>query len=606
VLLKFLAGWLILLGAVGCVSTLETPTALPPPTLPIATGIPSTPTPNLTRTAQAALPTATVEAKATPTNTAEMFAQAAAELKKYQPPESDPQALYDALARGASDFLTVTANGDVSLEGQPALAQLQDALLQIPNLPRDAKAQVVAIHTGDDQGGSRDCVFIALQGVMGLPIIGLERLGATYEPLPPVVFNATATAESRNFYAGQLETQDVTGDGFKELIYTLVFPGGSGVTNDLTVARWLDDAKKLHPIFHVSLINWAGESDYQIETTADASSIKITFPWFGAFDHKLLAHPTATQRWEYDAKKDIFVRVSQTIEAAKTPRQQLNAAEYLMRNGDLGGAINAYERAWNDPSLQAEDFGDSKADPQAFAKFRQAMLLGILGRDADAKKLLNDVSKSGDALKLLAQVYAKNSSGKDGALRGWIAMANAGDLYQLIYESKAGNLDFPFDADQVYFVGGVVAAYLGTHTGADKNPDALWSALQSFGLKTTSRVSADLDGDGTNEFLFVTETGGASPNKAQQLWFVYNKDKSWRVRALDLADTIQLNGESFPLAQGNARAVKFQLPAAYTPNAVALTWDGSRVVWLDAATLEPAAQNGSWSSVGGGVLEDDF
>ncbi|MCI0478186.1 MAG: hypothetical protein L0Y55_18235, partial [Anaerolineales bacterium] len=387
-------------------------------------------------------------------------------------------------------------------------------------------------------------------------------------------------------------------------------PGASGNTNDVTIARWLDENKKLRPIFHASLVNWAGEADYQIETSVDSSSIKLTFPWFGAFDHKLLAHPTATQTWEYDDKLDMFVRVSQTIEDAKTPRQQVNAAEYLFRNGDLGGAINAYERAWNDPALQAEDFGDSKADPQAFAKFRQTMLLGFVGRDADAKKLLNEVSKSGDALKQIAQVYAKNSSGKDGALRGWIAIANAGELYDLIYQGAAGNLDFPFEASEVYLPGGVVAAYLNTHgdaaqTSSAQNPDALWGTLQSFGFKTSSRVSADLDGDGANEFLFVTEQGGDSPNRAQQLWIVYNKEKSWRVRALDLADSLQLEPEPIALGQGDARAVKFKLPEAYTPNEVALTWDGARIIWLDAKTRKPL-ENGQWTTVGGGILEDDF
>lgn len=604
-MLKSLAGVLFLLAAVGCVSTLETPSALPPPTLPIATGVPITPRPNYTRTAQAQLPTATVETKPTPQDTAALFGPAAAALANYHPPESDPQVLYDALAQGIGKFLAETANGDVSLEGQPALAQLAQALGQIPNLPNDAAAQVAAIHIGSDQGGSRDLVFVALPGVLGLPLIRLERLGSSYESLSFLSPNATATAEARNFYTTGIEVRDVTGDEQKELIYTTMLPGASGVTNDVTIARWIPNEHAWHPVFRAALIDWAGESQYQFETTADAASLKLTFPWFGAFDHKLLAHPTATQTWEYDDKRDVFVRVSQSIEAAKTPRQQLNAAEYIFRNGDLGGAINAYERAWSDETLQAEDFGESKADPKAFAKFRQAMLLGLLGRDADAKRLLNEVNASGNSLAQIAQIYAKNSSGKDGALRGWIAMANAGDLYELSYESKAGNLDFPFEAGEVYAVGAVVSTYLNTHGDADKDPDALWKTLQSLGFKTTSRVSADLDGDGTDEFLFVTEEGGNSPNKAQQLWFVYLKDKTWRVRALDLADSLQVVGETFSLEKEKTRAVKYKLPDAYTPNQVALTWDGTRVIWLDADTLKPS-ENANDISVGGGASEDDF
>lgn len=603
--LKFFAGLVLVFMIVGCVSTPETPSALPPPTLPIATGVPVTPRPNYTRTAQAALPTATVETKPTPEDITTLLAPVADAFAEYQPPESDPRALYDVLAQSIGDFLTVTSNGDVSLEGQPALAQLQDALAEIPNLPEGTQVQAAAIHTGEDQGGSRDLVFVAMTRVMGLPVIALERLGASYTPLAPIAFKDISQAEARNFFPAQVSTQDVTGDGQRELLYVMEYPGASGVTKELTIARWENDEQEPRNLFHAALIDWAGESEYQFETTADAASLKIAFPWFGAFDHKLLAHPTATQTWEYDDTRDMFVRVDTRIENAKTPRQQVNAAEYLFRNGDLGGAITAYEKAWTDDTLQAEDFGESKADPKAFAKFRQAMLLGLLGRDADAKKLLSEVNASGDALAQIAQVYAKNSSGKDGALRGWIAMANAGDLYELIYESKAGNLDFPFEAGEVYATGGVVSTYLNTHGDADKDPEAVWNTLQAFGFKTTSRVSADLNGDGVNEFLFVTEEGGDSPNKAQQLWFVYNKDKIWRVRALDLADTLALNGESFALEKENARAVKYKLPDAYTPNQVALTWDGNRVIWLDADTLRPS-ENANNVSVGGGVLEDDF
>lgn len=605
--LKYLIGATLLLTITSCVSALETPVALPNPTLPIATGIPVTPRPNLTRAAQAAQPTATVAIKPTPQDTAKIFAPVAAALAQYQPPTSDPQILYDALAQSIGEFLAATSNGDVSLEGQPALTQLQDALGQLADLSPDSQAQVVAIHTGEDQGGSRDLVFVALPRVMGLPLVGVERLGASYTPLAPLdaKLGALASDEDRNFFALQATAQDVTGDGQHELVYVIMRPGASGITKDLRIARWDNAKQTLREIFRAALIDWAGESDYQFETTADAASLKITFPWFGAFDHKLLAHPTATQTWEYDDARDLFVRVSQSIQAANTPRQQLNAAEYLFRNGDLAGAIRAYERAWSDETLQAEDFGESQADPKAFAKFRQAQLLGIVGRDADAKKLLNEVAAGGEALAHLAQVYIKNSSGKDGALRGWVAIANAGELRELIDDGRAGNLDFPFEADEVYALGSVVSTFLNMHAAADQNAQALWDALQALGFKTTSRVSADLDGDGVNEFLFVTEEGGALSNKAQQLWFVYQRDKSWRVRALDLADTLILADETFALKNSTARAAKFKLPDAYTPNQVALTWDGARIIWLDAETLL-SDEGANAISVGGGVLEDDF
>ncbi len=592
--------------AVGCVSTVETPTAAPLPTLPSATGIPVTPKQEQTSAFQAAAPTGTVETLPTPQNTAELFRPAGDVLKNYQPPQTDPKPLYDALANGITQFLSGTANPDVSLEGQPALKQLQDALGQIPNLPQNAQAQVTAIHLGDDQGGSRDVVFVAMRGVMGLPILGIERLGPTYDGLAPISFQPTASPDDRYFYPASLDIRDVTGDKIQELVYTFEYPGGSATSTDLTVARWDPDQNQLKPLFHAVLMDWAGESDYSIETAADASTIKLTFPWFGAFDHKLLAHPTATQTWEYDDKQDRFVRVSQTIEPAKTPREQLNAAEYTFRNGDLQGAVDLYQRAWSDTALQPEDFGESKADPAAFAKFRQAMVLGLLGRTADANKLLTDAQKSGNALAQIVSTYVKANSGKDGALRGWIAMANAGDLYQLIYESKAGNLDFPFEAREVYLEGGIVASYLNTHGGADKNPAALWQALSALGFKPLFHASADLDGDGANEFLFVTEQGGSTPNQARDLWFVYKRENAWRVRNLDIADVQQIEADTVALPTGNGRAFKIKQPDAVVPSESALTWDGSRVIWLDATTLQPRPISNGWPVVGGGVLEDDF
>lgn len=587
----------------GCVSSRPTPTPALLPTLPVATGIPVTPKLNAPR-AQGE-PTATVETLPTPVNVTELFGEASRLLAMYQPPETDPQPLYDALAHGVGEFLMVTANGDVSLEGQPALEQLRVALGQLEHLPDKAEAQVTAIHVGDDQGGSRDLVFVAMQGVMGMPIIGLERLGASYEVLAPISFQEIRSADARYFYPVQLDARDVTGDNRRELLYVMEYPGASGTTDELTVARWLEDERDLHEIFHTALINWAGESDYQIETTADAASIKLTFPWFGAFDHKLLAHPYATQTWEYDDAQDKFVRVSESIEEPKTPRQALNAGEYAFRNGDLKSALALYERAANDATLEKEDFGESKANPAAFAKFRQAMVLDLMGRSADSKKLLSEAQKSGDALASVANTYAKNSSGSEGALRGWIAMAKAGDLYQLIYESKAGNLDFPFEASEIYLQGGIVSYFLNTHADADKNPEAVWGVLDALGLKPLQHTAADLNNDGVNEFIAVLQEGGTSPNQAQSLWFIYKRENHWRVRAIDLADTVQFEGAAITLPNSQARALKLKLPAAYTPNETALTWDGTRIVWLDAKTLEPRA-NEMWTSVGGGVLEDDF
>jgi hypothetical protein len=587
-----------LLALGGCISTRPTPTPLPAPTLPAATGIPVTPRPDLTMEAQ---PTATVETLPTPDNVTELFATVNERLAVYTPPETDPTGLYSALAFAAGEFLARTANGDVSMEGQPALVQLRDALEQIQNLPENAKVHVTAIHTGDDQGGSRDLILIAIEGVMGLPVIGVERLGATFEPMPPIALDDISTPDARYFFSRRVDARDMTGDGLRDLLYEYEFPGASGTTNQMTVARWLDDEQNWKQVFRADLINWAGESGYEIETAADSTGIRLFFPWFGAFDHKLLMHPNATQTWEYNQELDRFVRLNQTIEGPRTPRQAVNAGEYAFRNGDLEGALDLYERAWNDPGLEQEDFSESRADTAAFGKFRQVMILNLLGRGEEARRLLTESQASGDALASLANTYARNLTGNESALRGWIAMANAGDLYNLIYEGRAGNLDFPFEAREIYAQGGIVSSYLNTHPDADRDPEGVWNALDALGFKPLQRTAADLNGDGTNEFLVVTQEGGTSPNQSQALWFIYQHEGAWRVRSLDLADIVEFSGETVPLADGK-RALLLRL--IQPTREQTLAWDGMRITWLDGESLEPRADPGTY--VGGGILEDDF
>src|SRR5437870_5251468 len=47
---------------------------------------------------------------------------------------------------------------------------------------------------------------------------------------------------------------------------------------------------------------------------------------------------------------------------------------------------------------------------------------------------------------------------------------------------------------------------------------------RSWGLETSAAAGADLDGDGTNEFLFETPKDGG-----RRLWVVYRKNGRWLV-----------------------------------------------------------------------------
>lgn len=535
-----------------------------------------------------------------------MFAAAGELLNRTESPEADITPLYDALARGVIDFLTATANPDVSMEGQPAIDQLREALQTLSHLPADSKPQIAVIHEGDDQGGSRDLVLIILERVMGLPVIAVQRFGSDYRALPATTFLASPNREDNYFFPTQLETLDVNQDDLKEIVYVYEFPGASGFTQLLNVKRWDQDNARLQTLFRATLVTWASESQYQVNATSTPPTIKLTYAWFGPFDHKLLAHPNGTQVWAYDAAQDKFIKQNETVEPARTPRQQLNLAEVLFRNGDLNGAVAAYERAYTDASLDAEDFGESKADPAGFAKFRQAQVLGVLGREADARKLLGEVENSGGTLGELASAFSKSFTGKDGALRAWIAIANQGTLYKAIYESKAGNLDFPFEAREIYFEGAIVSSYLNTHPSAAQNPDEVRQALAGLAFSPRGWLVADLDGYGSNEFLFVTEEGATTPNQTQVLWLVYKVREAWRARNIYISEQLDLSDGAVPLPASKGSAVKLSLPPAFTPNQIALTWDGAHLIALNPNTLQPLDGAQLWPVVGGGVLEDDF
>jgi hypothetical protein len=531
---------------------------------------------------------------------ATLFNDVAAQLKTYQPPDTDPTILHAALTQAASEFLRANADPDKSLEGQSALDSLKTALGKL-SLPQDVKPNVAAIHLRDSEGGSEDLALISLEKMPGLPVIALHRLGSSYDAIPFNVITGNVDLKN-NFWSGSASGADLTGDGVGEAIYTYQVSGASALTTVLNVQRWVEETKELKTIFRASLVNWAGESTYGFVPASNARrDIQLTFPWFGVFDQKLLEHLRATQVWTYVSALDKFVKDSQTVEPAKTARQQVNGAENFLRHGELENAGAAFDAAWNDQSLANED--SVKADFRGFARFREGEVLALLGRDKDARTAVNEAQKRGGTLAKLAAAFLQNYSGTDGALRAWAALPSSVDLYQLLYQDEADNLGFPLEAREVFFKGQVLASYLDTHPDAAAQPDQVFIAVNALGLKTLSSNVIDLDGDGTNEFLFVTQEGGSSPNQAQDLWMVYNRDDHWAARIIFQSDTVTLE-DATPLAKGNA--VRIKLSPNFEPSEQALTWNQTRVIFLQLPSLQPRPDQSEWPSVGDGKLDDDF
>jgi hypothetical protein len=561
--------------------------------------------PNATRTATAGATSAarvtSPAATATTVNSGAFFERAAELLATYQPPSTDPKPLQEALAQGAMDFLRAAASPDQSLEHQTALDQLRAALVDL-KLPDQVSPEVAVIHLGDSEGGSEDLVFISFEKLMGLPLIAIHRLGSSYQMIPIDgidLLRGENGAGARNFFGGTVRGEDVTGDGIAEVIYTYEFPGGSMSAIELHVLRWEVDARKFKQIFEATLVNWVGESTFDLVPADKGQNIEITYPWFGIFDAKMVDHPKATETWAYDPKADQFVKQSETVEPAKTVRQQLNVAEDLFRSGDFERAATEYDRAWKDESLAEEEFSGVKHATRAFARFREGQMLALLGRESEAKAATGDSRKAGGNLAKLADAWLKNLTGADGVARAWAALPGAVDLDRAFYEGDGkADLDFPASPSDILFKGEIVAAYLDAHPDAGAQAFIQVGAL---GFKPQDSSVIDLDGDGTNEYLFVTPDGGASPNQSQHLWLVYRGVSHWLARAILSEQELTLDRVPLPLPGGKGNAIRIKLPANVSPPEQLLTWDGTRVIYLDPQTLKPRDMASQWPIFGIGT-----
>ncbi|MGB8648830.1 MAG: hypothetical protein WCF84_26575 [Anaerolineae bacterium] len=586
---KFLVWVISLLCFVGCsgvtsiVPAQSTVTPAPLPT--ITTVVPST------APSTAAAPTAV--------DLAALFNPISTLLKTYNPANSDPAPLHDALVQAVIQFLTATANADTPLPGQPALDALAQALTAL-KLPNQVKPDLAAVHLRDSEGGSEDILLISLENMQGLPIVALHRLGLSWQVLDLGGIAALQGAQggASAFTSGSVQGADLTRDGVGELLYTYNIPGASAMNQELHIMRWDEDAQKLKLIFQATLVSWAGESKYALVPAGKAQNLQLTYPWFGVFDHKLVPHPQATAVWAYDSAKDQLTKQSETVEPAKTVRQQLNVAEQLFRQGTLDRAAAEYDRAWQDKTLTDEpDFGGAPAATRAFARFREGQMLALLGRTTDAQPVLADAQKAGGDLGKLAAAFLKSYTGSDAVIRAWAALPAAVDLYKTFYQNQT-NLNFPANASDILYQGEIVAAYLDAHPTAGAQ---LADGLHSLNFKPANVVSTDLDGDGQPEYLFVTQEGTAE-NSLQSLWLVYRGPARWLARSILTESSLTLDPNPISLSKGSA--IRIQLPANMQPGTRILTWDRTRLIDLDPQTLQPLAP--TWPVFGAGNTDPSF
>jgi len=267
-----------------------------------------------------------------------------------------------------------------------------------------------------------------------------------------------------------------------------------------------------------------------------------------------------------------------------TTRQQLNAAESLLRKGKLSDAVHAYHRAWVDRSLKDHEESPVPsaglrfpgADFRGFARFREGELLALLGGEREARVALDDAETRGGVLRMLAAAFLANYAGPDGAVRAWAGLPDIRNLGPTNEEPATSNIyGQPPD---ILYLGQPLASYLTTHPDAAEHPDAVFETMRSWGLETSVATAADLDGDGTNEFLFETPNDGA-----RRLWVVYRKNGRWLV-----ADSFHRRvefGGIVALPKGNAIKMIYEHTGSSAPES-ALTWRDGKVMFVRLPSLE--------------------
>ncbi|MBI4674900.1 MAG: tetratricopeptide repeat protein [Chloroflexi bacterium] len=583
---KYLVLGIVLCG-VGCASA--TPVAAPltlPPSAP--TGL----APTLT-----AAPALT----ATPARSdgVKFFPKTDAQLDAYLKGGGETAALYNALARETIRFFARRINATDPLADHSAVNALQLALKEL-HLPERVTPRVVVIPIGEALGERRDLLCSSFVGMQGTPIVMLLRRGSAITPLRIGMVPVFQAEGQRWAWLKDFTALDVTGDGVKELVFSYIHAGGSNSQEDLRIMRWDANASALKEIFQGRLVFWVGDSTYTFISGEKGNDLELSYPWFGVFSAKMVDHVTATEIWSYDAASDRMVRRQHTVGAARSTRQQVNLAEALFRNGDLEGAVRAYERAASDPTLRDETYDDVVHAARAFARFRQGEILALLGREPEARQRLAEAEQAGGTLGMVVKAFLENYRGEDAALRAWAMLPREIDLAAEIYWADGkSNIDLPARASEIFFAGGVIAAFLNQYS---VNDDALlkrFPELGALGFQWHDARTVDWDGDGQSELLVVTHDGH-SVNEREVVWLVYRKAGQWRAREIfarwDAQEMQLVQVLNLPARRGLAVGIAWR--ESKQRHEQRLAWDGTRLQELDFQTLEPLLERIPHSYVG--------
>ncbi|MGC9348999.1 MAG: hypothetical protein ACP5JG_12720, partial [Anaerolineae bacterium] len=325
------------------------------------------------------------------------FAASRAALTDYEPSQQADEVI-EALVRDCANWLA---------QGRDP-GMLVDALRALPKL-ETAEVEVMTVDlNGDDL---RD-VVIEPQ-FFGLSVLGCIAEGnRSYRCIPLPAPKAFGT-HNLTMQSGMLSAS-LVGDGHPETVITYTVQGGSGWTELLYAFRW-PELTTADLIFHAALLNWAGNSSWEIEpdpTSPERQQIVLTYPHLYAhgFDHKMLNHPLGRQVWRWDGETGQFVLSEREVDLSQSgwgPDAEITVEDrlrWLANEGETAFRMGHYEEALTtyDDILAldaADDWTPAKEAPDwiGWVRFRHAQTLAYLERADEARSGMRKVASNYEA-----------------------------------------------------------------------------------------------------------------------------------------------------------------------------------------------------------------
>jgi len=497
-------------------------------------------------------------------------------------------ALLRAFIADAVDYLMAHLDPTRPLgEQKEALDALARAM---PGLDDGERNQVVLA----ELDGSPPEELFLVPHLNGFPLLYTRYISGTWQGEPvitwPIEEPCRNAANLPNVWPASAQVVDVTGDDQPEVIVTHTFSGASNWRDMVQVLRRTEMG--FTPIFRAELVNWAGESRWELVPAGAAEDIRLTYPAFfwRAHEAKMTAHPQGEQLWRYDPTLGRYTLFTATItippqvplnwQAGDWLKMWVNRAEDLLQQADYPAARQAFQEVLE--KAAAVNASQLQPDWVGYSHYRLGQLHAILGNEEAALRELALAGEAGAPLdKLVAafrETYTADPTDSDRVIKAWLAVVKVAQELSRSDLTLGGNLGFPVNSLAVGFPSLAVPLYLDRHPLSDAA--SLKAALADLGFSPEALSVSDLDSDGTPEVVFQPGVWQQS-KEWQWVWLVYRGDTSWRLVAVAQATR-------FTLAEvpGRARPVIVVQGGIYPdPNRRrGFAWENGRLLPVDPDT----------------------